>query len=508
MSCDICDEIRTREFNNFVSEYVAALSNGSAAIFAGAGLSIPSGELSWASLLRNDAKNIGLEIDREDDYISVAQYIYNESGTRNTITKLIKNHVDKKGNINENHKVLASLPITKYWTTNYDTYIERALEDKGKRVDVKRSPDDLASEIEDADSTIYKMHGDIGQPNAVVLLKDDYEIYDKKNEMFVKKLQGDLLSNTFLFIGFSFDDPNLENILSKVRIMLEGNPRRHYCFFKRVHKEDPEFSKFEKLEEKEKEANYRRAKQTLKIKDLLRYGIKAIVVEDYTDVTDILLNIRKRLLSTNIFISGSFSNLEQSEVTYKVEAELEKSATDLCGQIGVRLYENNYKLFNCMGIGVGRGLITGVLNKLYAQKKRKLGDSVIIKPFPSTDDEELKKAYRVEILEQCGSAIFLFGNKNDSNNVINAPGVLQEYKIAKELGLQILAVGSSGYAAKEIWEMEKQNVTSDRYGEVYINLYDKLNNQNLDVNEISNVLIEMIKFNIDSLSKTEISDFS
>ena len=60
------------------------------------------------------------------------------------------------------------------------------------------------------------MHGDIGQPNAVVLLKDDYEIYDKKNELFVKKLQGDLLSNTFLFIGFSFDDPNLENILSKV----------------------------------------------------------------------------------------------------------------------------------------------------------------------------------------------------------------------------------------------------------------------------------------------------
>ena len=30
-----------------------------------------------------------LLIDREDDYISVAQYIYNESGTRNTITKLI-----------------------------------------------------------------------------------------------------------------------------------------------------------------------------------------------------------------------------------------------------------------------------------------------------------------------------------------------------------------------------------------------------------------------------------
>lgn len=504
MSCNICDETRTREFNNFISEYVAAISNGTAAIFAGAGLSIPSGELSWAALLRNDAKNIGIEIDREDDYISVAQYIYNESGTRNTITKLIKNHVDKKGSINENHQVLASLPITKYWTTNYDTYIERALEDNGKRVDVKRSPDDLASEIEDADATIYKMHGDIGQPNAVVLLKDDYEIYDKKNELFVKKLQGDLLSNTFLFIGFSFDDPNLENILSKVRIMLEGNPRRHYCFFKRVNKDDPEFSKFETPKEKEDEANYRRIKQSLKIKDLLRYGIKAIVVDDYKEIPEILFNIRRRFLSKNVFVSGSFSRLEQSNVKYKVEGNLEDSASDLCGQIGVQLYEDNYKIYNCMGIGVGRGLLTGVLNKLYAQKKRKLGDSVIIRPFPNTEDEELKKAYRTEILEHCGTAIFLFGNKYDSNNLINAPGVLQEYNVAKELGLQILAVGSTGYAAKEIWDLEKIRINENKlFDDTYMDLYEKLNHLDLSIEEIINILIEMIQLNIDSMSKTE-----
>lgn len=244
MSCDRCVEHHSREIKNFISEYAAAISNDSAAIFAGAGLSIPSGELSWASLLRDDARNIGLDIDREDDYISVAQYIFNESGTRNTITKLIKNHVDKKGEINKNHEILVSMSIKTYWTTNYDTYIERALEEKGKKIDVKRSSIDLASEIEDVDATVFKMHGDIGQPNEVVLIKDDYEIYDRKNEVFLKKLQGDLLSNTFLFIGFSFDDPNLENILSKVRIMLEGRPRRHYCFFKRIDETDPEFEKY------------------------------------------------------------------------------------------------------------------------------------------------------------------------------------------------------------------------------------------------------------------------
>ena len=67
------------------------------------------------------------------------------------------------------------------------------------------------------------MHGDIGQPNAVVLLKDDYEIYDKKNELFVKNYK---VFYRMLFCSLlSFDDPNLENILSKVRIMLEGSKK-------------------------------------------------------------------------------------------------------------------------------------------------------------------------------------------------------------------------------------------------------------------------------------------
>lgn len=502
MTCKICDEAHRRELNNFVSEYVTAISNESAAVFAGAGLSIPSGELSWASLLRDEAKSIGLEIDKEDDYISVAQYIFNESGTRNTITKLIKNLVDKKGNINENHKVLASMPISKYWTTNYDTYIERALADCDKRVDVKRASADLASEIEDSDATIYKMHGDIGQPNSVVMIKDDYEIYDKRNELFVKMLQSDLLSNTFLFIGFSFDDPNLENILSKVRVMLEGNPRRHYCFFKRVHEDDPEFRKHEKLEEREFEAEYRRRKQALKIKDLLRYGIKAIVVNDYKEITDILQNIREKFVLSNIFISGAYSEIEEGNIRFEVGEDIYKSANQLCAQIGVRLYENNYKLLNCLGLGVGRAVITGVLNKLYEQKKRTLSDNVIIKPFPDTDKDEQKKAYRTEIIKQCGIAVFLFGNKRESGQLIDSPGVMEEYKIAKELGLCIIPVGCTGYSANKIWSIEKKNVLdSETFEPDYKDLYEKLNQADIGISELTEVVVDMIKLYIGGLSK-------
>ena len=204
--CMSRDEIkRKREVENFIIKYTEALENNSAAVFAGAGLSIPSGELSWKELLRKNAKSIGLDVDKENDLILVAQYIYNEFRTRNTISNLIKNYIDRNGKINENHEILSRLPIRNYWTTNYDTYIERSLILANKKIDVKRNVADLAVDIENADNVIYKMHGDITMIDSTVLIKDDYEIYDKKNELFISKLRGDLLDKTFIFIGFSFN---------------------------------------------------------------------------------------------------------------------------------------------------------------------------------------------------------------------------------------------------------------------------------------------------------------
>ena len=44
----------------------------------------------------------------------------------------------------------------------------------------------------------------------------------------------DLISKTFVFIGFSFEDPNLDSILNQIRLLLDENIRNNYCFMKRV----------------------------------------------------------------------------------------------------------------------------------------------------------------------------------------------------------------------------------------------------------------------------------
>ena len=53
--------------DTFISEYVEAIHDQNAAVFAGAGLSIPAGVVNWKGLLRDIARDVGLDVDRETD---------------------------------------------------------------------------------------------------------------------------------------------------------------------------------------------------------------------------------------------------------------------------------------------------------------------------------------------------------------------------------------------------------------------------------------------------------
>lgn len=79
--------------------------------------------------------------------------------------------------------------------------------------------------------TVYKMHGDAGNPANAVITKDDYELYEYRRPLFWTALKGDLISKTFLFVGFSFEDPNMDYILGQIHSLLGENIHEHYCFF-------------------------------------------------------------------------------------------------------------------------------------------------------------------------------------------------------------------------------------------------------------------------------------
>jgi hypothetical protein len=201
--------------STFVEAYVQAIQDRNAAVFAGAGLSIPAGMVNWKGLLSDIGREIGLDVKKEDDLITLAQYHVNERG-RHRINEKLLNEFSRRARLTESHRVLASLPIRTYWTTNYDGLIEQAVRDQRKRPDVKFTIESLATTLYDRDAVVYKMHGDVSLPDKAVVTKDDYEAYNSTHQLFSSALQGDLISKTFLFIGFSFTDPNLAYILSRI----------------------------------------------------------------------------------------------------------------------------------------------------------------------------------------------------------------------------------------------------------------------------------------------------
>lgn len=217
----------------FIKKFTKAVQDSNAAVFAGAGTSVDAGFVNWKKLVKPFADEIDLDIDKESDLVGLTQYYINSKmGNRGSVNQEIVYQFSSQEAETKVTNLLTRLPISTYWTTNYDNVIENGLKKNNRRGDIKRKIDDLAISIRDSDAIVYKMHGDVDSPNDAVISKDDYERYSDKNSLFVTALRGDLVSKTFLFVGFGFEDPNLESILGKVNVLLGDNKREHYCIQK------------------------------------------------------------------------------------------------------------------------------------------------------------------------------------------------------------------------------------------------------------------------------------
>jgi len=424
--------------DSFIKAYLAALREENAAVFAGAGLSIPAGMVDWRELLRDVARDIGLDVDRENDLIAVAQFHVNERGGRHQINQALVTEFAERATLSENHKLLASLPINTYWTTNYDNLIEQALRAARKRPDVKATIQNLATTLPRRDAIVYKMHGDVSQPDQAIVTRDDYEAYEETHRLFSAALQGDLVSKTFLFLGFSFSDPNLNYVLGRIRLLLGTNRREHYCLLRNVRAED--FSATADFE-------YAKARQELQVRDLRRYGIIGLLLDDFREYTSVLGRLVDLYRRGRVFVSGSGETFDPWSPS---------EAHALIRELGRRVVQAGFDLVSGFGLGIGPSLLNGVLDGLEAQGSYSLHDRVILRPFPHGELDPVERAgrwtaYRREMISHAGIALFLFGNRRGADSSLElAAGVEEEFERAVEGGLAVVPVGATGYMAAQL----------------------------------------------------------
>jgi hypothetical protein len=436
------------EIETFIDHFLQEIRADNAAIFVGAGLSRAAGYVDWFGLLEPLAKELNVDVNQVTDLVGLAQfYLNHHDGNRHRLTQaLIGAFCDVKAPT-ANHMHLARLPIRTYWTTNYDRMIEEALKAANKKVDAKYKVKQLANTVPGRDVTLFKMHGDVEQSAEAVLTRDDYERYhlETKHGPFVTALSGDLVEKTFLFVGFSFTDPNLSYILSRIRVSFENHQRQHYCIMKRRAKgkgeKDEEFAQAELW-------------QQLMIRDLRRFNITTLLVDEYEQVTEILATMERRFRRRTVLISGSAIDF----------GGWGRDATESAlVRLSRELVAKDFRVTTGFGLGVGAAIVTGATQAIYSSPTKTVQDSLVMRPFPiSVTDPAVRKEtfrrYREELVGQSGIAVFFLGNKLTEGKTDLADGLREEFDLAVKAGLVPIPVGASGFMAAELWKEVVGNI--------------------------------------------------
>lgn len=466
----------------YLDQIAGQMKQGDISVFAGAGLSVASGYVDWKKLLEPISKQ--LRLNANIDLTEIAQY-YKNKYERQGLNSLVFNEFDKVPKNNENVNWLAKMPISEFWTTNYDDVIEQSVKKEGKNVQVIVKQEDFKYHKAGREVTIYKMHGDKDSPDDVVLTKEDYQNYDSTRGVFTKLLSVELIRRTFLFIGFSFNDPNMERILSIAKQSLKGkSPQTHYCFMRKIQLTDylDEKNKLnhENIKKYIQDKNY----QELRINAMAKYGILTILVNDYEEITLMLRYLYNNYITNNVFVSGGINPENLSDYgNFDMERDTNSNlgpAENFLTLLGKALIDNNFHIYTGFGAGVGNYILSGVL---LSDKNKYTNTGIINNEIHISSlvevDNLTKKRIREKMIGQCSSSIIVFGYGNEDS------GTYGEYEIAEKAGKYIVPIKKTGFAAENIYEKLKKQ---EKIGEmVFLEEESKINNM---VQGIVRLLVE------------------
>jgi hypothetical protein len=201
------------------------------------------------------AKKIADEFDYPffdtSDLAKVAQFAVIKSDAvivRDFIAEYIKNKgLPNFNNPSEPHRILAELELPIYITTNYDHLMYESLKFLGKDPIIEYCRwNDLAeiqgktSLFDNDDSSydsnkplIYHLHGEIDNPQSMVLTEDDYlsfiiNLSVDIDKLFPARIRKAIASNSMIFIGYSLSDWNLRIIFRKIARGIKSVVPNHY----------------------------------------------------------------------------------------------------------------------------------------------------------------------------------------------------------------------------------------------------------------------------------------
>lgn len=128
------------------------------------------------------------------------------------ITSKIQNNEELKELLDEN------VVIDGIITTNWDNLLEHLF----PKLKVYIGQSDLFFKHPQSIGEIFKIHGCSSKFSSLILSKNDYENFNKKNAYLAAKLLSIFLENPVIFIGYSITDKNITDLLELIADMMES----------------------------------------------------------------------------------------------------------------------------------------------------------------------------------------------------------------------------------------------------------------------------------------------
>ncbi len=444
--------------DEFIVDIAYKLNNEQVSFFMGSGVSTELGLPDWKNLFADIARKLSLDINKISDYYQLSQYYCNKysiGGLKSIISAKLRTADYNSPTINK----LLRLGFKSIWTTNFDTAIENCLLNNHMTYTKVHNDKDLSYLTPGSTPIIYKINGDVDDLENAILTQQDWEKFQYTRPTMLTFLKKELVTNSFLFIGYSFKDNLIKLALSSIRQFVGNSGIHHYAIFEKSDKK--EFDYF--------------------IDDLDKnYNVKVVIIDDYAQVPKILENIYNKSIEKNIFISGSLDD-------YSDETEL--FANNLLKNITVKLLENGYNLCTGMGRKIGYFVSGPAIQYLLSNGVNNIDKRIQIRPFDDNRTPEEITSYRKYLIDKNNILLFVFGQNFVNGISADSKGVLEEYELAEKMGKKIIPIGTTGFAAQQIMEKVNKNIT--KYP--YLEGYHELLMREKDVNKISNAVLTIVQ---------------
>lgn len=218
-----------------------AINTNKLVIFAGAGISIDANVPSWSSLIDRIKDELDLP-DGEKDYLKIAQIYFNDRQEKEYIEKIRASLGHKKLRYNEIHEELFELNPEHILTTNFEDLLEQVITKNSLPYSIIREDKDLP--YSNNTKLLVKIHGDLDTGN-LVFKEDDYLGYSQNHPLLDSFIKSVFSTKVVLFIGYSFNDYNLKQIVQYVRNILGNNFQNAYLLSidKEVHQSHRQYLK-------------------------------------------------------------------------------------------------------------------------------------------------------------------------------------------------------------------------------------------------------------------------